>query len=73
MTDILQFLQLGLFVKLFFLVLALFYLVFCLVAYRQISLMTKVLESKITPVINSIAVAQIIIVVLIFLMGLVLV
>ena len=50
--DFLQFLQLGLFVKLFFIVLTLFYVVFCLVIYRQIYLMTKILDSKISKIIK---------------------
>ena len=70
--DFLQFLQLGLFVKLFFIVLTLFYVIFCLVIYRQIYLMTKVLDSKISPLVQMIALIQIVGAVLIFLLGLVL-
>ncbi len=70
--DFLQFLQLGLFVKLFFIVLTLFYVVFCLVIYRQIYLMTKILDSKISPLVQMIALIQIVGAVLIFLLGLVL-
>lgn len=72
-TNFLQFLQLGLFVKLFFMVLVLFYFVFCAVVYRQITLMTKVLVSKISPTIQAIAIAQILIVAVIFFLGLALV
>jgi len=69
--DFLQFLQLGLFIKLFFMVLVFFYFVFCIVVYRQIHLMTKVLESKISPLVQAIAIAQIIIAATIFFLGLV--
>lgn len=70
--DFLQFLQLGLFVKLFFIVLTLFYVIFCLVIYRQIYLMTKVLDSKISPLVQMIALIQIVGAVLIFLLGIIL-
>ena len=52
-------LQLGLFTKLFFSVAAIFYTVFAAVIYRQVSLMTQVLETKISPTVKMIALAQI--------------
>lgn len=70
--DFLQFLQLGLFVKLFFVVLTFFYIVFCLVIYRQIYLMTKVLDSKISPLVQMIALIQTVGAVIIFLLGIIL-
>ncbi|MCL4390260.1 MAG: hypothetical protein M1484_02540 [Patescibacteria group bacterium] len=57
--DILGVLQFGLLTKLFFSVVGLFYLVFALVVYRQISLMTQVLDSKISPIVKLIALSQI--------------
>ena len=60
--------QLSLLVKLFLLVLAFFYLVFSLVVYRQISLMTQVLDSRISPVVRLTALLQIIAVAVLFLL-----
>lgn len=57
--SILSFFQIGLLVKLFFLVLGFFYFVFVAVIYRQIDLMTQVLDSKISPVVKTIALIQI--------------
>lgn len=57
--NIFSFFQIGLLVKLFFLVLGFFYFVFTAVIYRQIDLMTQVLDSKISPVIKSVALIQI--------------
>lgn len=56
---IFSYFQIGLLVKLFFLVLGLFYFVFVAIIYRQISLMTQVLDSKVSPVIKTIALVQI--------------
>lgn len=52
-------LQIGLLVKLFFFVLGLFYFVFVVVIYRQITLMNQVLNSKVSPLIQTIALSQI--------------
>lgn len=71
--DFFQFLQLGLFVKLFFMVLVGFYFIFCLVVYRQIYLMTKVLESEISYIIQVVAILQIAAAGFVFLLGLILV
>lgn len=57
---ILNFFQLGLIVKLFLSVLVLFYFVFTAVIYRQITLMTQVLDSNISPFIKLIAMGQVI-------------
>lgn len=57
---IFNFLQIGLLVKLFLVVLAVFYAVFVVVVYRQIGLMTQILRSKDSVVIKSIAVLQIV-------------
>ena len=57
--DIINFFQLHLIVKIFLIVLAVFYLVFTVVVHRQISLMTQVLDSRISPSVKSIAVVQI--------------
>ncbi len=67
--EILNFLQFGLFVKLFFSVLMLFYFVFSVVVYRQITLMTQVLDSKISPLVKMIALAQIAAVAFLFFVG----
>lgn len=58
--NIFAFFQFGLLVKLFFSVLGLFYFVFTLVVYRQISLMTQVLDSKISPLVKMVALVQIV-------------
>ncbi len=67
--EILNFLQFGLITKLFFSVLLLFYFVFVAVVYRQISLMTQILDSKISPLVKTIAAIQIIAVGILFLVG----
>ncbi len=67
--EILSFLQFGLITKLFFSVLLLFYFVFVAVVYRQISLMTQILDSKISPLVKTIAAIQIIVVGILFLVG----
>ena len=69
-ADIFNLLQIGLFIKLFFSVLVLFYFVFCVVAYRQISLMTQVLDSKISPLVKILALVQIAAVAGLFFIGL---
>lgn len=60
-TAIFNFFQMGLLVKLFFAVLTLFYFVFSVVVYRQIVLMTQVLDSKISPLVRAIALIQIVV------------
>ncbi len=45
--------------KLFLLVLALFYFVFTSVVYRQVTLMTQVLDSKISPIVKTVCFVQI--------------
>lgn len=55
----LAFLQLATLFKLFLLVLAFFYLIFAIVIYRQISLMSQVLNSKLSPIVKSIALLHI--------------
>jgi hypothetical protein len=69
---ILEIFQLGLLVKLFYLVLTLFYFVFTAVVFRQIILMTQVLDSKISPYVRIIAVGQMIVVAILFFLGLLL-
>ncbi len=66
-------LQIGLFVKLFFSVLTLFYFVFVAVIYRQIVLMTQILDSKISPVVKTLALGQILAVAILFFLGVMLV
>lgn len=51
--------QFGLLVKLLFMVLGIFYVIFAIVVYRQITLMTQVLDSKISPTVKTLAVVQI--------------
>ncbi len=60
--------QFHLIVKLFLLVLAVFYFVLTIVIYRQITLMTQTLNSSISSVIKSISIAQIIAVGVFFLL-----
>ncbi len=67
--EILSFLQFNLITKLFFSVLLLFYFVFVAVVYRQISLMTQILDSKISPLVKTVAIFQIIAVGILFLVG----
>lgn len=68
LTNIFGFFQIGLLVKLFFLVLGFFYFVFTAVVYRQIDLMTQVLDSKVSPVIKMFALVQIFSAALLFLL-----
>lgn len=71
--QLLGFLQIGLFVKLFFSVLMLFYFVFAAVIYRQIVLMTQILDSKISPLVKTLAMGQILAVAILFFLGVILV
>lgn len=59
-------LQFGLLLKLFLLVIVLFYFVFSVIVYRQISLMTQTLNSSISPVIRFVALAQIVVIGVLF-------
>ena len=59
LTNILNFFQLGMFVKLFVLILGLFYFVFTAVVYGQIDLMNQILKSQIAPLVKTIALVQI--------------
>lgn len=68
--NILNFFQFGLLIKLFFLVLTFFYFVFAVVVWRQIVLMTQVLDSKISPLVKTIAVIQIFAVAFLFFLSL---
>lgn len=58
---IMEFFQMGLLIKLFFIVLTLFYFVFSVIVYRQIVLMTQVLDSKISPLVKVVALIQIVV------------
>lgn len=62
--------QFALLAKIFLLVVILFFLVFTLVVYRQITLMTQTLNSSVSPVIKTIAVVQIFVVAGLFLVAL---
>lgn len=64
--DLFNLLQVSAIVKLFMLVLGLFYFVFNVVVYRQITLMTQVLDSKISPIVKIIALAQIVVAAILF-------
>lgn len=68
--NLLNFFQFGLLIKLFFLVLTFFYFVFSVVVWRQIVLMTQVLDSKISPLVKTIAVVQIFAVAFLFFLSL---
>lgn len=68
--DLINFFQFGLLIKLFFLVLTFFYFVFAVVVWRQIVLMTQVLDSKISPLVKTIAVVQIFAVAFLFFLSL---
>lgn len=57
--DIFSIFQFGFLVKMLFSVMGLFYVIFALVIYRQITLMTQVLDSKISPKVKTLAVVQI--------------
>lgn len=65
-TTIFNLLQFGLLIKLFLSVFVLFYFVFTAVVYRQISLMTQVLNSKISPLIRLVAMGQVVFVAFLF-------
>ena len=71
--DLFNLLQFNLLIKLFFAVLMLFYLVFAVVVWRQIALMTQVLDSKISPLVKTIAIIQIFAVAFLFFLGIILV
>ena len=60
-NQMLGFFQIGLFIKLFFLVLALFYFVFTVVVYRQIMLMNQILESQLARVVKTAALVQVVV------------
>lgn len=70
--DILNLLQFGLIIKIFFSVLVLFYFVFVAIVYRQIVLMTQVLDSRLSPLVKTVALGQIIAVAVLFFLGLIL-
>lgn len=53
-------------IKLFVLTLLVFYFIFTLVVYRQITLMTEILDSAVSPVVKLLAIFQIIVVGLLF-------
>ena len=57
--DIFSIFQFGFLVKMLFSVMGLFYVIFALVIYRQITLMTQVLDSKISPKVKTLAIVQI--------------
>ncbi len=57
--------------KLFILTLLVFYFIFTLVVYRQITLMTKILDSEVSPFVKLLAIIQIIVVGGLFLMAVV--
>lgn len=52
--------QLGLLAKLFIATLAVFYVIFAAVIYRQVTLMTQVLDTRISPIVKMVAVIQVI-------------
>lgn len=58
-SNFLVFAQFGLIIKLFLAVLAVFYLVFTVIIFRQITLMVQILDSKISPVVQALALGQI--------------
>lgn len=71
-VDLFNLLQFGLIIKLFFSVLILFYFVFAAVIYRQITLMTQILNSGVAPLIKTVALAQIFAVAGLFFLALIL-
>ncbi|MCL4397953.1 hypothetical protein M1403_02910 [Patescibacteria group bacterium] len=71
--ELLNLLQFSIFIKLFFAVLMLLYFVFTVVVYRQIVLMTQVLNSKISPLFKMIALGQVVAVGILFFLGILLV
>ena len=71
--NIANFFQLAVMAKLFLLVLLVFYFIFTIVAYKQITLMTQVLNSSISPAIRLVALFHVGIVVFLFFLPLVLV
>lgn len=71
--DFLNLLQFGFIIKLFWSVLLFFYFIFAVVVYRQITLMTQILNSNISPVVRTVAATQILAVAFLFFIGLVLV
>lgn len=56
--QILNIFQFGILIKLFFVVLGIFYLVLVAVIYRQIQLMTQILHSRISPLLQMVAMGQ---------------
>lgn len=59
MTDIFNLFQFVLLIKFFVAVLVIFYFVFAVVIYKQILLMTQILNSRISPIVRVVAVGQI--------------
>lgn len=62
--------QFSLLAKIFLLVVILFYLIFTVVVYRQISLMTQTFNSAASAAIRSLAIGQILVIAGLFLLGL---
>lgn len=71
-ANIINIFQFGLLVKLFLSTLVLFYLVLTVVIYRQIVLMTQILDSRISPTVKAVALGQIISAGILFFLALVL-
>ncbi len=71
--NIISFFQIGILAKIFLLVLIAFYLVFAVVIYKQISLMTQVLNSAVSPAIRLVAIFQMVAIIFLFFLAVVLI
>lgn len=59
-VNIINIFQIGLLIKLFIAVAAIFYLALTVIIYRQIVLMTQILNTEISPLVKTIAMVQIV-------------
>lgn len=59
-ADIINIFQIGLLTKLFLVVAAIFYLALAAVIYRQVGLMTQVLKTRISSLVETIALGQVV-------------
>lgn len=60
-VNIINIFQIGLLIKLFIAVAAIFYLALTVIIYRQIVLMTQILNTEISPLVKTIAMVQIVV------------
>lgn len=70
-TNIFSFFQIKILAKLLILVIGFFLIVFTIIVYRKISLMSQTLDSSVSPKIRKFALAQIIVLTVLFFLALI--